>query len=1079
MTSELVELRLLASLEHAPFATYCLRGQTIVWCNGAMARLVGAANPAEVIGRDALTFAFPEQHEDLARRLKDLHRGFFNSPLRMNVKRLDGLVAEAEVQPFPLGVETSDAFAFIAIDTTARRSTEEQYRSLVDSAPYGILLTKFDWKIHFANPALRRLLGYDDERLDDLGDIRNLVHPDDIPSVLARRAAFSSGGDPGATTMRLRHKDGTYSHCEVQTEVIRVGRDTALRSFVRDVTDARLAEEALRASESQYRDLLNASPDAIAVTQQGEFVLANPAYLDLMGATSVDQLKGRPRQDRVPVEYRDVVEERMRAVHAGLSAPLMEQRAVRLDGAVIDIEAQSAPIVYEQKPAVLSVLRDITARKSKERALHDSERRYRQLVELLPDPVFVIDGGLLVYANPGTRRLLELAPNLAQNPLDFVAMAPEGDRDRLKTLIETVTLHRRAASGEIRLRQTSGVVHLEVRAAAIELEGRPAALVVARDLSQRRRAEQLQSALYRIAQASTRATSLDTLLPELHEIVGELMYAKNFFIGLINASEDVLEFPYYRDEKRPEAPAQLPIKNTVSAYVIDSGEPLLADRAVIEHFLAAQKAPAYGVIPESWIGVPLVRGARTFGVLVVQSYDLNTRYTPADRDLLTFVSGHLAEAIERKQKDEEIHGLAYRDSLTALPNRFLFEDRLRVALSLAERSRASLAVLFIDLDRFKDINDSFGHSVGDGVLRVVAERFRTCLRESDTIARRGGDEFLAMLPDTDQDGATLVASKLIESLRAPIEAAGIELTLSTSIGIAVFPENGRDLGSLLKAADIAMYRAKDSGRDGHQLFSTELNADIERRINIERGLRTAIVRRKLTLNFQPIVDARTSRPVAAEALVRWNDEDGRSIEPTTFIGIAESSGLIVPLGDLVLREALQQARGWAKVDGQQLRVTVNVSARQLTHPAFEEDLARVLDAERFPADSLTIEITESAALQESAVVERLQRIRASGVDIAIDDFGVGYSSLSRLKSLPVGTLKVDASFVRGMTEDRGAVADAIVLLGRALDLRVVAEGVETEGQKERLLQAGCHLMQGFHFERPMTNEALREWLKKF
>lgn len=1052
------------------------RGKT-AWFNRAALDLLGARTPDDVLRRDALDFVEPAEHPELRRRLRRTESRDAPS-LEIRLRRVDGRSARASLRSFRL--PRGRGRVVFAHHLPERRFVEQQFRSLVDSAPYGILVTTPDRKLRFANPAMRALVTNDRFNEDPNRSVLEVVHPDDHERMARRHEALHRDEDPGPAVIRLLRDDGTWVHCEVQSAVIHVGGERLFRSFVRDVSESRRSQDALRESEAQYRSLLEGSPNAITVTQGGRFVLVNPAYLRLMGAASLDHLTTQPPSERVHPDFRAAVEERMASVHAGQPTPLLEQKAVRMDGAVIDVEAQSAPIVFEGRPAVLSTLRDITRRKARERALRDSELRYRQLIELLPDPVFVIDEGLIVYANPGTRQLIDLAPDLAQNPLDLVGLAPEQDRDRLRELIEKVTATRKTTSGEVRLTRDRGTVQVEIRAAAIEMAGRPAALVVARDLTQRRRAEQIQSALYRIAQASTRASSIEDLLPEVSDIVGELMYARNLFIGLLDDADEYLTFPYYRDESPTEAPARLRASETLSGYVIRTGQPLLADGPAVDALRHSEGLTTYGGLPASWIGIPLIRGARTFGVLVVQSYDPKIIYTPADRDLLTFVSGHIAEAIERKRKDEEIHGLAYRDSLTGLPNRTLFEDRLRQALALAERSRSSLAVLFVDLDRFKDVNDSLGHSVGDGVLRLIADRLVGCLRESDTIARRGGDEFLALLPDTDAEGAALVAAKLIAALRTPVVAAGNEVVLTTSIGVALFPENGKDVGELLKAADIAMYRAKDNGRDTHQMFTAELNDEVEQRIGMERGLRTAIVRRKLILHFQPIVDG-DGNPVAAEALVRWPDDSGRLTPPSSFITVAENSGLIVPLGDWVLRDGMRRARSWPDAAGRPVRLAVNVSTRQLVHPAFEDELFAAVAAESFPEKLLTLEITESAALAENAaMVDRLHRIRERGISVAIDDFGVGYSSFSRLKSLPVDTLKIDASFVRSLLVDErnAAVADAIVMLARALDLRTVAEGVESPEQRARLLQAGCAYMQGYLFSPPVDGDAFEEFLTR-
>ena len=953
---------------------------------------------------------------------------------------------------------------------------------VLESAPFAANIA-VDENVVWCNQAFVHLVGAKD-REEVLGAYAHkFLDPEFLPAVRERVARLHRGESNPPMEVRLIRVDGSPTYAEVRSTPFDARGRRAYVALLTDITERKATENELRDSEERYRHLVDSSPDGIVVSQDGIVLLVNPAYVELMGASSAEELAGRNLVDFYHPDLQDVVRERVLAVSRGLSAPSMEQKVVRLDGVTIDVEAQSEPILYGKKPAALSILRNITERKSAERALVDSEQRYRQLIELLPDPVFVLEGERVVFSNAGTRRLLELAPELKDSPLELVHLAPDEDREVLRGLMDAVAKGRRPKTSEIRLRRNSGHVPVEVRAAAIEIDGRKGALIIARDLSQRHKAEELQSALYRIAQASSRSIGLDALLSEIHDTVGRLMYAKNFFIGLLNEEGTHLTFPYFRDEYDEAPPNPLPLDRTLSGHVIRSGQPLLADDAAIVHLEGQNGVITYGRMAKSWIGVPLVRGTTTFGILVVQSYDATIQHTPADRDLLTFVSGHVAETIERKRKDDQIQSLAYLDSLTGLPNRFLFDDRLDTALALAERNRTPVAVLFVDLDRFKLVNDTLGHSVGDGVLRLVATRLASCLRESDTLARRGGDEFLAILPDTDQRGALLVAQKLVDALRAPLDAAGNELVVTASVGVAIFPDNGADRDGLLKAADLAMYGAKEMGRDTHQFFSAPLREDVERRVSMERGLRNAIAKSRLEVYFQPIVDCGTRRPVTLEALVRWPDpSNGTTTLPSEFIPLAEHTGLIVPLGDLVLRRAVQAMKTLPEIDGQPLNLAVNVSVRQLSTSTFVEDVLAVLEAESFPSARLHIEITETAALSEGQTIgEHLRRLKQAGATIAIDDFGVGHSSLARLRQMPVDMLKIDASFIRDMIEDPddAAIANAVVSLGRALNMRVVAEGVERIDQQLALESWGCTLMQGYLYTRPLPLPELSIWLRQF
>ena len=1080
---------LLYVLESAPFAASIAVDERFVWCNEAFLALVKAKDRSEVIGQANHKFLDPEYLPAALERVSRLYRGESNPPMEMRLVRADGTSTYAEVRSVPFDARGKRAYIALSTDVTERRATEQalrdseaRYRSLVENTPDGILIHR-DGKPLFVNKALIEIAG--GRTAEDLLSlsIHDFHFPEDHEMVSARMARLEQGDPTEPLVLRFRRLDGRVALVKLDSHRIEFEGKPATRAFVRVMTEAMLAEQALKESEERYRQLVDASPDGIAVSQDGRILLVNPAYLRLVGANSIEDLQGRSLIELIHPDYRDVAVERMKAVHLGLSAPPIEQKAIRLDGSTIDIEAQSEPIVYDKKPAALSILRNISERKRAERALVDSEQRYRQLIELLPDPVFVLDGERVVFSNAGTRRLLDLSPELADQPLELVHLAPEADRAVLRDLLETVALGRRPRTSEIKLNQNKGHVPVEVRAAAIDVGGRRGALIIARDLSQRQKAEELQSALYRIAQASTRSIGLEALFSEIHDIVGELMYAKNFFIGLLDEDGSHLTFPYFVDEHDQAPVAPLPVEDSLSGFVIRSGEPLLADQNVIAELKGMKQVRTYGHLATSWIGVPLIRGNATFGILVVQSYDSNFRHGPQDRDLLTFVSGHIAETIERKQKDEQIQSLAYIDSLTGLPNRFLFDDRLDTALALAERHGTALAVLFVDLDRFKLVNDTLGHSVGDGVLRMVSARLGSCLRDSDTLARRGGDEFIAILPDTDQKGAENVAQKLVDALRVPLDAAGSEVLVTASVGIAMFPDNGTDRETLLKAADLAMYGAKEMGRDTHQVFSAALREDVERRVSMERGLRTAIVRSKLVVFYQPIMDTTTGRPVAVEALVRWpNEKGGGMTQPSEFIPLAEHTGLIVPLGELVLREAVRGMKSLPRRTFSPLNLAINVSVRQLSNLSFAEEVLKTLDAENFPASRVHFEITETAALHEGQLIgDQLRRLKKAGASIAIDDFGVGYSSLSRLRQMPLDMLKIDASFIRDMIEDPddAAIANAVVSLSRALNMNVVAEGVERLDQQKALESWGCTLMQGYLYSRPIPIDELTTWLRQF
>ena len=431
------------------------------------------------------------------------------------------------------------------------------------------------------------------------------------------------------------------------------------------------------------------------------------------------------------------------------------------------------------------------------------------------------------------------------------------------------------------------------------------------------------------------------------------------------------------------------------------------------------------------------------------------------------------DVTERKQAEETMHYQAFHDQLTGLPNRALFRDHLGLMLAQAKRNQQSLAVLSLDLDHFKVINDSLGHTFGDELLLAVGARLRQCLREGDTLARLGGDEFAVLLPTlASRSDVDHIGRKIIQVLSKPVYVKGHEIYISVSIGACVAPDDGDLIDSLIRQAEIAMYQAKSQGRSRLQFWEAGMQAPYSERMQIEADLRRALARNEFVLFYQPQVDTVSAEVRGFEALLRWWHPQRGLLTPADFLPVAEECGVIVPVGDWVLRQASAQMAEWSKAGLSRVRLSVNISARQLESPDFVESVMRAVQVYELDGNMLELEITESLLMREfEANAIKLGRLSAAGIRLAIDDFGTGYSSFKYLSRFPIHTLKIDQSFVKEIDrEENLSIVNAMVAMGRGMNLNVIAEGVESESQRARLQQMHCHEIQGFYCGSPLSGQ---------
>jgi diguanylate cyclase (GGDEF)-like protein len=647
---------------------------------------------------------------------------------------------------------------------------------------------------------------------------------------------------------------------------------------------------------------------------------------------------------------------------------------------------------------------------------------------------------------------------------------------------------------------------------------RDANRVLQQQVLERQRGERLQAALFRIAELANTTESTEEFYAAVHRVVGGLLYARNFYIALLSDDQTHLLFPYSVDEHdQNRHPRKL--GQGLTEYVLRTGSALLADRAGLERLYGRGEAHPIGTRSRSWLGVPLICAERAVGVLAVQSHTDEHAYTPRDQELLTFVSYHIANALERKRNAETLkqayskleqrvvertgelaavnrdlreqimvrerveRQLKYEnlhDALTGLPNRNFLIEKLTQALSVFARDpRQRFAVLFLDLDRFKVVNDSVGHLVGDELLNEVGARIAAVLEPRDLVARLGGDEFAIVLHGIENaDDAIAFAQRIIETLNAPIRLSGKELFTSASIGIAMAAPHYRQAEELLRDADVAMYRAKSEGRHRHALFDEELHLAAMRLLDLEGDLRRAIARSEFVPFFQPILRLSTRRIVGYEALLRWRHPQRGLLEPADFLSVAEDTGVAEQIDWKIFDRVFEVTPALLSTGAE--FVSINLSGRHFRSQTLGEDFLALLRQHYVAPASIRIEVTERTLIENPSVVKgMLEGLRRDGLTLALDDFGTGYSSLSYLHQYPLHSLKIDRSFISELhsLETKGSVAvvRAIQALADSLDMEVIAEGIETDAQYVTLVELGCLYGQGYLFGRPQPASV---WLER-
>ncbi len=931
----------------------------------------------------------------------------------------------------------------------ALKASEERYRALLEKSGDAVVIVDEQTNVLYASPAVQNLFGRSPEELVG-ASARKYVHPDDLPMVAAQtREVYCTPGAQLTIEMRTSDASGGWRWIEAfYSNLVDDPRVGGIVVHIRDVTERRDAQDALRVNEERFRSLVEHSGAVAEILDPDGYVTwISDNCFKLVGFRP-EEILGKWSGD---FAHPDDLEACAEAFSSILDAPgrsvTFESRVRHANGTWRWFECTFTNHLDDPvTPGIIGNFRDVTDRKVAENALRDNERLFRSLARSSPVGIFQRDAaGACVYVNDRWEEItgytFEQAVGDGWRRIvhpDDAAWLHVDDADRV--LVPDLT------HVEFRVVRPDGDVRwVSVRTAPmVGDEGQLTGTVgTIEDITDRIDAQRDAQRLIDIFEATNDIVGIA-------DPKGRLLYvnaaARRFFDLPEHGGLDGVDLA----SRFPPAVAEVLSREAIPALETDgmwSGE--------------------LAVIRSDGVTIPVL------AQLLVHR-DGNGE--------MEFYSGVLHDISERKQFESVLAHQTSHDPLTGLPNRTLLLTRLQDALDRAKRLGLRIAVLFLDLDHFKVVNDSLGHGLGDRLLVAIAQRLKVALRPGDTIARFGGDEFVVLCEDLHgRDDAIAIAERVIAAVSGPFVVDEAEVFVGVSIGIAFPDDDDPDPGNLIRDADAAMYRAKEKGRARWEVFDSAMRASAVDRLDIENALRRALERRELRVYYQPLVSLRRGAIEGVEALLRWEHPERGLLLPGDFITVAEETGLIVPIGAWVLDQACRQVQRWQASHPElpALRLSVNISGGQLGHPKLVDDVADVLAETCIDPAQVELEITESVLMDDVDMSEEtLGHLRRLGVKLVVDDFGTGYSSLSYLRRFPVDLLKVDRSFVDGLGTDPSdsAIVTAIITLAHTLGLEAVAEGVETADQLDELRRLGCDQAQGFYFARPASGNDVEELL---
>jgi len=938
----------------------------------------------------------------------------------------------------------------------ARRKIQELHATL-DLSDQLLLQVNDEGEIGWANDKARALLDDALAKPNSGKRLTDVLQATGVPGFAEAREQAKAAETGESSLMMLSSKKGASASSIVepaQTRQLR-GRLRVLPKSkdklvlaVDDISAEVVLEESLRRQEALHHQLMQSSPIALLILDglTSKVIELNSTVHEQLGY-STNQLAGRHLLECglfsnafEAKRIADCLKEGTEIIEGEASLRAADKTNIRAEYSLRQGEAYGRPLVF-------LYTRDITTKHMAEVALRESEAKFSQIFSESPDSIAIIDFESLVVMDVNNHYLEAFGYTVEEiqgQPIADVL----ADVEDLKSAGTLVNNTGRANNLEIDLLDKSGKAHPSlVSISSVEISGKTALLCIAKDVRKQRETE---IKLRRSEQRFRGTFENAPLGMMLADTTGQIFQGNRFAADLLAYEEK--HFPGMH----------------LSRLVPAKDRPRLLE--ILEQLLAGDISQSHSerkLIAQNGVEIWV---------------NLHTVLQKAEDGAPLYFIIQMADITEMKRSQERMERLAFYDTLTDLANRRLFNDRLQQAIVRTQRSRKSAALFYLDLDQFKRVNDTLGHDAGDALLKHVSLRLQKCVRKEDTVARPGGDEFTIILVDINSiSDASRVAEKILAELRKPIAIAGQQLVVTTSIGITMMPQDSDDAQTLMRNADMAMYKAKERGRNNYQFFLEDMNRTAKNRLQIETELREALKRDEFELYFQPKVRLTDQRLTGVECLIRWQHPTRGLLGPNEFIEIAEDTGVIVDMGNWVIEQACAAARLLRAEYTEAFQVALNISPRQFRDPNLITTIRRCLREAKLPPEALEVEITETMLMQDiEAATQTVQRLHDIGTSLAIDDFGTGYSSLNYLKKFPIDTVKVDRSFVIDIpkSEDDMAITSAVIAMAHQLKMSVVAEGVETQAQRKFLMNHDCEYAQGYLFGKPMPLQAIRQVLAR-